>query len=151
MCQITRNRLPLHGQIERVPLPHMIAGYHLGVVLSMDFFCVNGHIFFHTKSDNIDFVSAQYWTCWLLRTIMAGLKIVQNKYSGRYFNITDYHAENDIDKAVLKYVLTSDILHIYRRFEHVGSIKRSTRAIKERCRSTCQSVPYQCFTTLMIQ
>ena len=50
---------PIHGKIEKVPLPPMIAQHHRTIALSMDFFFVNGNIFFHEKSyDKINFLTA---------------------------------------------------------------------------------------------
>ena len=56
---MTRKRPPIHGKIEKVPLPPMIAQHHRTVALSIYFFFVNGNIFFHAKSyDKINFLTA---------------------------------------------------------------------------------------------
>lgn len=61
----------------------MIVQRHLDVALSMNFFYVNVNIFFHIRSNKINFVSAQYCTSKSLKRTMAGLDIVINKYIGR--------------------------------------------------------------------
>ena len=99
---MTRKRPPIHGKIEKVPLPPMIAQHHRTVALSIYFFFVNGNIFFHAKSDKINFLTAQYCTSRSLKTIMTALEGVTNKCNGRSFNISDFHGDNDFDKTVLK-------------------------------------------------
>ena len=123
--------------------------HHLNIALFMDFFYVNGNIFLHTKSDKLNFISAQHCTSRSLQSIIASLEIIQTRYSGRLFNITDYHADNEFDKAAIKYFLVPKILHVYGRNEHVGPIERSVRTIKESLRSTCHSLPFKRFTRLM--
>ena len=117
----------------------------------MDLFFVNGNIFFHTKSYKLDFISAQSCTSRTIGTIITGLKVVKKKYDARNFCISEYHADNEFDKAEIKDFLTPAIMNIYARLEHVGDIERSTRTIKERCRATCHSIPYKRFNKLMVR
>ena len=148
---MTRKKPPMHEKIEKIPLPLMIQQHHSNIALAMDFFYVNGNIFFHTKSNKVDFTTAQYCTSRSLRSIMTALEKVQNKYSTRSFNITDYHGDNEFDKSALKDFLLPALIHIYGRNEHVGPIERATRTIKERARSTCNGTPYKRITILMVR
>ena len=148
---MTRTKPPIHDKIEKVALPLMIKQHHANVSLSMDFFYVNGHIFFHTKSHKVDFITAQYCLSRSLRTIITALAKVQHKYISRGFNITDYHGDNEFDKSALKEFLEPALLHIYGRNEHVGPIERSIRTIKERGRSVCNGIPYKRITILMVR
>ena len=75
---------------------------------------------------------------------------MQNNYSGRNLNITDLHADNEFDKAAIKYFLVPAIIHIYRRKEYAVPIERSTCTIKERYRSTYHILLYNMFIKLMI-
>ena len=111
----------------------MIAQHHLNVALAMDFFFVNGNIFFTTKSNKIDFLTAQYCTSRSLRTIIIALESIINKYESRSFKITDFHGDSEFDKQQLNDFLEPAILHIYAREEHVGIIERPVRYVKERC------------------
>ena len=129
----------------------MFAQHHQKVSLSMDFFFVNGIIFFHTKSHRLNFVSVQSCTSKSLRTIKAGLKVLQNKYKGRSTKIEDYHGDNEFNKASLNDFLQPALLHTYKREEQVSPIERLTRIIKERVISTYNNGPYQIFTILMIR
>ena len=148
---MVRHKPPVHTKIEKIPLPPMVALHHSNIALSMDFFFVNGNIFFFTKSDKINFLTAQYCTSRTLRTIMTALEKVINKYSCRSLNICDYHGDNEFDKQALKYFLEPALCHIYGREEHVGSIERPVRTVKERFRSTCSNIPYRRLTILMVR
>ena len=149
--QMTRYRPITHEKVTRVPLPPIIQQQHQEIALSMDFFFVNGNIFFHTKSHKLDFISVQSCTSRTIGTIIAGINVVKKKYDARNFSISDYHADNEFDKAEIKDFLTPANMNIYARLEHVGDIERSTRTIKERCRATCHSIPYKRFTKLMVR
>ena len=143
-----RTKPPVHEKIEKVALPPMIQQHHSKLSLAMDFFFVNGNIFFHTKTSKVDFITAQYCTSRSLRTIITALEKVQNKYTCRSFIITDYHGDNEFDKSSLKDFLEPALLHIYGKLEHVGTIERSTRTIKERSRSVCNGIPYKYITII---
>ena len=97
-----RRKPQVHDKIENIPLPPMIAQHHLNVALAMDFFFVNGSIFFHTKSNKIDFLTAQYCTSRSLRTIITALELIINKYLSRSFKLTDFHGDSEFDKEKLK-------------------------------------------------
>ena len=86
-----------------------------------------------------------------MRTIITALEKVINKYTCRSFNVTDYHGDNEFDKEQLKDFLQPALLHIYGRKEHVGTIERSVRTVKERFRSTCQGTPFKRMTILMVR
>jgi len=74
--QMTRRRPITHEKLVRVPLPPIIQQQHHEIVLSMDFFFVNGNIFFHTKSHKVNFISVQSCTSRSIGTIIAGLKLI---------------------------------------------------------------------------
>ena len=76
---MTRKRTPVHEKIEKIPLPPMIAHHHLNRALYIDFFYVNGNIFFHSKSENINLLTTQYCNTISLKMIMTALKPIINK------------------------------------------------------------------------
>ena len=55
------------------------------------------------------------------------------------------------DKKKIKDFLELATLHAYDREEHVDFMKRSMRSIKEKCRSTCDSIPYKQMTILVVR
>ena len=148
---MVRRKPQAHDKIEKIPLPPMIAQHHLDVALAMDFFFVNGNIFFLTKSNKIDFLTAQYCISRSLRTIITALESIINKYRCRSFKLTDFHGDSEFDKEKLKDFLEPAILHTYAREEHVGFIERPIRSIKERCRSTVHGIPYKRMIILMVR
>ena len=148
---MVRHKPPVHHKVEKIPLPPMISQHHSNIALCMDFFFVNGNIFFHTKTDTINFLTAQYCTSRSLRTIITALETVINKYSCRSLNICDYHGDNEFDRSALKDFLQPAAVHIYGKGEHCGPIERSVRTVKDRFRSTCSNVPYRRFTILMVR
>ena len=82
---------------------------------------------------------------------MTVLENVINKYECRSFKISDFHGDNEFDKDTLRTFLDPALFHTYGREEHVGTIERSVRTVKERFRSTCSNVPYRRFTILMVR
>ena len=71
---MVRKRLLVHGKIEKIPLQPMIVDHHVDISSAIDFFFVNGNIFFHIKSYEIDFLAAQYCTSGSIGTIMTALE-----------------------------------------------------------------------------
>ena len=112
---------------------------------------MNGNIFLLSRSGKVNFFTSQYCTSRSLKTIMTVLDSIINKYTGKSFNITDYHGDNEFDKAALKDFLQPGLFHAYGRNEHVGPIERPVHTIKERCRSTCNRIPYRRITFLMVR
>ena len=82
---------------------------------------------------------------------MTALERVVNKYNGQSFNISDFHSNNEFDKAVLKDFLEPALVHIHGRAKHVPPIERSVRTVKERSRSTCDGIPFSRITILMVR
>ena len=119
-----------------MPLPPMIAQNYCTIALSMDFFFVNGNIFFHAKSYKINFLTAQHCASRSLKIIMTAFEGVTNKYNGRSFNISNFHGDNEFVKAALKDFPEPALVHMYGRAEHVPQIERYVRTIKERIIST---------------
>ena len=98
---MTRNRLPIHEKVVRVPLHPIIQQQHHEIALSMDFYLLMAN-FFHAKSHKLNFISTQSCTSRYIGSIIVGLTIVQHKYSGRGFRISTHHADNEFDRAKIK-------------------------------------------------
>ena len=91
---VIRHKTQSHDKIEKIPLLPMIAQNHLNVSLAMDFFFVNGNIFFHTKSNKIDFLTAQCCTSRSFRSVIITLEETINKKNVRSFKIIDFHGDS---------------------------------------------------------
>ena len=104
----------------------------------------------HPKTNKVNFLTAQCCASRSLRTIMTVLEKVVSKHTCRSFNLCDFYGDDEFDKEALRHFLNPALLRIYGREEHVGSIERSVRTVKERFKSTCSNVPYRNFAILMV-
>ena len=138
---MVRHKSPIHEKIEKIPLPLMVAKHHLTIALSMDFFFVNKNMFFHTKSQKVDFLTSQYCTSRSLRTIITALQKIINKYNCRGFSITDFHRNNEFDTDALKKFLEPALMHIYGRVEHVDRHLSLTVLAERSMGPPCSTVP----------
>ena len=103
----------------------------------------------HSKSSHINFLTVQTGENRTAKSILKGLKGVINTYSKRGFEVADLHADNEFDIKDLKSSLEPTSVHIYGKEEHVGTIERSVRTVKQRCRALCHALPYKRYTKLM--
>ena len=140
---------PRSPNILYTPIPSQILQQHPTLQLYIDFFYVNRMPILHTKSSAVNFVTVQTGHTRSLKSIIKGLDVVLNIYRKRGFQITNIHADNEFDLPQLHNHLRPSTLAIYGRDEHVGVIERSTRTIKERCRSICHTIPYTKYTKIM--
>lgn len=120
---MTRKRPLVHNKVEKIPLPPMIAKHHTNIALYMDFFYVNGNIFFVSRSGKVDFFTSQYCTSRSLKTIMTVLDSIINKYHGRSFRIIDYHGDNEFNKAALKDFCNQDLCMLTEEMNTLGPLK----------------------------
>ena len=146
----TTREKPAKVNVQKIPLPLPFLKSYPNIQLYVDFFFVNCLPFLHTKSSKIDFLTVQTGETRHTKSIVKGIKRVINTYENRGFKITDLHADNKFDIDVLKKEIAPITTHIYGRLEHVGTIERSIRTVKERTRAICHSLPYQRYTKLMV-
>ena len=138
----TRNK-PTQVQVQKLTIPPSILQHYPNLQLYVDFFFVNNMPMLHTKTSKIDFLTVQTGKNRTTQSILKGLKSVINVYTKRGFNITDIHGDNEFDIEELKDRLHPANLHIYGKVEHVGTIERSIRTVKQRCRAQCHALPYR--------
>ena len=147
--KMTRVRPEFAGKIPTVTLPLQIAQNHKHVQIHIDFFYVNKMHFLHTKSEKINFLSVELCNRRNADQIIDAINRVRQIYQHRGFRVTDIHADNEFDIKRLKEKVSPTNMVIYAANEHVPVVERSICSIKERCRSTCHSVPYRWYTRLM--
>ena len=131
--------------MQKLPLPHPN-----NLQLYVDFFYVNQQPFLHTKSSKINFLTVQSGENRTTNSIISGLKKVVNVYEKRGFTITNLHTDNKFDIEDVKDSLQPINTHIHGRKEHVGTIERSVRSVKDRRRALCHALLYQRYTKLMV-
>ena len=141
-------RRPEHiVNVPRVPISTHILKHHPTDEINMDFMFVNGAPYLHTKSTVVKFLSVQYCTGRGRKEMERGIDKVTSKFTQRGFDITAFNGDNEFEK--LREHVSPTPLNIVGRGEHVGTIERSVRTIKERVRCSCQGIPYKRITKLM--
>ena len=70
-------------------------------------------------------------------------------YSSRGFYISDIFGDNEFNIDDIKTSVLPSKLQICASGEHVPKIERSIRTIKERARTMCHSLRYNCFPNIM--
>ena len=146
----TVRKTPTSVNVQKFPLPPSIIQQYPNLQLYVDYFFVNRLPFLHTKSSKVDFLTVQTGENRTTNSILKGLKRVVNTYEKRGFTITDLHADNEFDIETLKENLEPINTHIYGKLEHVGTIERSVRTVKDRCRGLCHALPFKRYTKLMV-
>ena len=143
------------------PVPDFITEHHNNVTLCIDFFYVQGSIFFHAISRKLGFRTCLPVNNRSKTTILRALRKVLRLYAQRGFDIQDVHADQEFE------CVRSDLagLHLDKDFvflkhgialetcttnAHVGEAERSIRTIKETVRATIHGMPYRRLPRQMI-
>ena len=92
------------------------------IKLFVDIFYINGNPFFHTKSNNIGFISTQYLKSRSISDITKGLKIVLQKYQARPIQIEEIHCDPEFDKPKFKNAFPGMNFEINAKGEHLPVI-----------------------------
>ena len=146
---MTRQK-PTTNKIEKIPLPLPISTHHTSVSLSVDFFYVNGHTFFTSKSAKLNFTTAKYHKTRNMKSIITTLNEIRQIYSSRGFRIENIHGDNEFNRDEIKNSQLPALFHIYGKDEHVGLIERSNRTVKEKARTMTHATPYNYIPKVMV-
>ena len=103
---------PRSVKIASKPIPTPILQQHPTIQLYLDFFFVNNIPFLHTKSSQVNFLTAHGNIKRSVANIKKVLDSVITLYEARGFTITDLHADNEFDVKSLHEFLLPVILHI---------------------------------------
>ena len=122
------------------PVPPAILLTHQRIQLCVDICFINNLSFLVSisrflKLKTVDQVSDVSDT-----SVLPSLHQVLNIYSSRGFIVNYIHADNDF--RGLADQLLSTRLNLTSAGEHVPDIERFVRTLKERCRTSCHSLPY---------
>ena len=137
----------------QIPLPHNLSTEQSRLRLYIDLIYVNGNVFLHTKAkdvnDDLNFVTIDYLKSRTKSSLTKALSKIVIMYLTRGFILTDIYADNEFNVAEYENIFLPARCHIVASNEHVSTIERSGRTIKERCRSTCHGLPYRQYPRLM--
>ena len=139
---------PRVAAFKAVPLPPPVLEHYRNVVLCVDFFFVQGHVFLHTIARDLQFRTvcpvANRTHATMLKEVLAVIKL----YACRGFRVCDVHADNEFE--CIRADLYPTHVNIVPADSHVGEIERSVRTVKERLRACVHGLPFKRLPRLLI-
>ena len=136
--------------IVRTQPPHGLTKEQCRVNLYIDIMYVNRIPFLLCKSDDI----VNHRKVFFLSSrgkikIYKRLKLIRLMYEKRGFKVNIIHADNEFDFNEVKSSFPNSTWEICARGEHVPTIERDIRSVKDRCRPMCHAIPFNRYTKLM--
>ena len=128
-----------------VKVPKELMKLHKEVFLTMDIFFVNKIPFFLTLSRKICFTAVNHLADRTVPQIFKAFKEIYQYYLQRGFRITTVHADAEFEPltTLIKALPGGPDVNLASTNEHVPEIERRIRVVKERCRATRHSLPFQ--------
>jgi hypothetical protein len=128
-----------------VKVPTELLKLHKEVFLTADIFFVNKIPFFLTLSRKICFTAVNHLGNRTVPEIFKAFKEIFQYYLQRGFRITTVHADEEFAPltALIGSMPGGPMLNLASTNEHVPEIERRIRVVKERCRATRHSLPFQ--------
>ena len=96
----------------------------------MEISYVNGIVSLNTKFAEINCVSAEHCTSWLIIGIRIRIEIAKNQNKARKLEIPDYHGDNEFDIATIQCFTQPATVHIYNEYRSVVPTERSIITVK---------------------
>jgi hypothetical protein len=137
-----RKTIPVAGECVKVPMELM--KLHKEVFLTTDIFFVNNNPFFLVLSCKITFTSVNHLADCTMPQIFKAFKEIYQYYLQRGFHITVVHADGEFAplKPLIESIPGGPVVNLSSANEHVPNIERQIRVVKERCRATRHSHPF---------
>lgn len=131
-----------HVDMKMRPIPETIMARHKQVVICFDVMHINNIPFAVSISRAIKFATAEALQNREADSLLSSVKGIKMTYARRGFVVTKMAADNEF--AVLDAPLASMgiSLNTVACGEHVPEIERHIRTLKERCRATFNSLPF---------
>jgi hypothetical protein len=128
-----------------VKIPLELIKLHKEVFLSIDIFFVNKNPFFLTLSRNITFTAINHLADRTVPQIFKAFKDIYHYYLQRGFHITVVHTEGEFTplKPLIESIPGIPVVNLASASEHVPKIERRIWVVKERCRATRHSLPFE--------
>jgi hypothetical protein len=146
----TRSKsIPVARDYVKVPMELM--NLHEEVFLTTDIFFVNNIPFFLTLSRKICFTTVNHLVDRTIPQIFKAFKEMYQYYLQRGFHIKTVHADGEFAplKPLIESMPGGPMVNLASVNEHVTEIERRIRVVKERCRATRHSLPYERIPKLM--
>jgi hypothetical protein len=138
-----RKTIPVARDYVKVPLELM--KLHKEVFLTTDIFFVNKNPFLLTLSHNITFTAVNHLTDRTVPQILKTFKDIYQYYLQCGFHITVVHADGEFAplKPLIESITGVPVVSLASSNKHVPKIERRIRVVKERCRATRHSLPFE--------
>ena len=133
---------------KRVDLPLSVLTHHSDVALCIDFMFINGNLFFHSISKNIQFRTTALVTCRSKATMLREIEAVIAIYRRRGLNVTSIYGNQEFD--CIKDDFDCNVF-ISDTDSHVPEIERSICVVKERVRATIHGMPFRFLPKVIIR
>jgi hypothetical protein len=133
----------------KVPLEFM--KLHKEVFLTTDIFFVNKNPFFLTLSRKITFTAVNHLADRTVPQIFKAFKEIYHFYLQRGFHITVVHADGEFAplKPLIESIPGGPEFNLDSANEHEPEIDRRIQVVKERCRATRHSLPFERIPKIM--
>jgi hypothetical protein len=128
-----------------VKVPMELMKLHKKVFLTTDIFFVNKIPFFLTLSRKICFTAVNHLADRTVPQIFKAFKEMYQYYLHRGLRIKTVHADGEFTplKPLIETMPGGPMVNLASANEHVPEIERIIRVVKERCRATRHSLPYE--------
>jgi hypothetical protein len=130
---------------DHIKVPTELLKLHKDIFLTADIFFVNKIPFFLTLSRKICFTAVNHLSNRTVPQIFKAFKEIYQYYLQRGFRITTVHADGEFEplKTLIASLPNGPLVNLASANEHVPEIERRIRVVKERCRATRHSLPFQ--------
>jgi hypothetical protein len=144
-----RKMIPVARDYVKVPLELM--KLHKEVFLMTYIFFVNKNPFFLTLSRNITFTAVNHLADHTVPKIFKAFKEINQYYLQHCFHITVVHANGEFAplKPLIKSIPGGSVVNLASANEHMPEIERQIRVVKDRCRATRHSLPFDRIPKIM--
>jgi hypothetical protein len=138
-----RKTIPVASDYVKVPLELM--KLHKEVFMTTDILFVNKNPFFLTHICRIKFTAVNHLADRTVSQIFKAFKEIYQYYLQCGFHITVVHADGELAplKPLIESVPGGPVVNLASAHEHVPEIERRIRVVKERCRATRHSLPFE--------
>ena len=110
---------------------------------------MNSVCLLHTKSREIKLLTSNLTKTKGMAEAYRHINHITQRFANRGFTITQYHGDNAF-KALEKHLGAAN-LHIVANEEHVPTIERSIRVVKERVRCITAELPFRRYPIVMTE
>lgn len=146
----TVRRSEAHVELVQRPVPDEIWQRHREVTICFDVMYVNGIAFLVSVSRSIKFCTAEALQNRKAETLLIGLRRIKKVYAKRGFIVSQAAGDNEFHSLEVGLSEIGVALNVVSRDEHVPEIERYIRTLKERCRSTYNTMPFAKLPARMI-